>query len=210
MKSGVPKNGPGIALAVGALALVGCGSIEYGDDAPRRHHRAQSAPVRVQSPPPRAQAQAPRPQATAGGATYVIRAEDAPAPPADGHVIVVVPGPERAVPQPSPVRVEAAPVQVEAAPAANGVIVCSGDQHLRIEGRVLDGGDDGPAIVASGNCVVEVSESVLRGQPAVQVHGNARVSLVECRVRGDLVSGGGARIMTRGTAHRGRTLHRAF
>lgn len=138
---------------------------------------------------------------TAGGATYVV----APATPqpAPGHAVIVVPAPQApSQPPPSP-QVAVAP------PASNGVVVCSGQQRLRIDERVIDG-QEGAAIVATDHCVLEVRESIVRGAPAVYVSGNAQVSLVECRVEGDLRSAGAASIRTSGTAHRGRVLHDAF
>jgi len=172
-------------LSALALSAVGCGSIEYGDDVARE-------PARPTRP------------ATSGSAGYVVVQPSRPAPPPPGQHVVVVPAPRRPAPPPAPVP----PVPPRQA-QPSGVVVCSGDQHLVIADRVIDG-RRGAAIVASGNCVLEVRESVIRGRPAVHVSGNARVALVECRVRGDLMSGGAAQIRTHGTAHRGRILHGAF
>jgi hypothetical protein len=183
-----------------ALSVVGCGRIEYGDDAPEQQVSQPSRP------------------ATAGGVTYVVAPSPPPQPAPSGsqRMIVVVPGPQAQAQAQTQTQTQTqapSPPAASPAPAApalpSGLVVCSGNQRLRIDDRVIDG-EEGAAIVATGNCVVEVYESIVRGQPAVHVSGNAQVHLVECRVRGDLASGGAARIHTRGTAHRGRVLRHAF
>ena len=90
-----------------------------------------------------------------------------------------------------------------------GAVSCGGQQRLRIDDQVLDG-SDGPAVQASGQCVVEISESIVRGQPAVVVSGQAQVVLVECRIEGDLVSQGQGQIRTPGSRHRGQVLRAAY
>lgn len=124
--------------------------------------------------------------------------------------VVVVPqyegGPAVEPPAPAPVQAPPPPAPApEPAPqrvAYRGAVVhCSGNERIRVHNRHVTAEGGAPAIVATGNCVVEVSESIVRGAPAVVVEGNARVELVECRVFGDLVSGGNAHIGTRGTAH---------
>lgn len=133
-----------------------------------------------------------------------------------GHYVTVQPGPVEyraqvtpAATPPPPAYAPPPPQAVAMPPVGPAVVTCSGNDRVRIHDRVVDG-RHGPAIIASGNCVVEVTESVVRGAPAVSVHGNAQVQLVECRVRGDLVSSGNARIDTRGTRHRGQVLRGHF
>jgi len=103
--------------------------------------------------------------------------------------------------QPAPVAAD--PVRVD------GAFACGGQQRLRIDDQVLDGGD-GPAVRASGQCVVEISESVVRGQPAVVVQDQARVVLVECNIQGDMITRGQAQVQTRGSRHRGQLLQAGY
>jgi len=90
----------------------------------------------------------------------------------------------------------------------DGPVRCSGNERVELsERRVVS--EDGPAVVATGNCAVTISESIVRGEgAAVVVRGNARVTLVECRIYGDLVSGGNGRVVTRGSEHHGRAVAR--
>jgi hypothetical protein len=87
-------------------------------------------------------------------------------------------------------------------------LVCGGNQRIRIaDQRII--GRGGPAVIASGNCVVQISGSIVMGRPAVQASGNAQVQLIESRIRGDLLSGGNAHIDMRGSRHRGRVFETA-
>lgn len=166
------------ALLIGLCAtmLVACGA---------RQRRAESAPA---THPPMA--------ATSVTTTVVVV-------PHGTHYgqgpVVVVPRYEEGPPAPPDPEPIAPPrehvVRGEAA------VRCGGNERIRVHNRHVVAEDGAPAIVATGNCVVEVSESIVRGSPAVIVEGNAQVSLVECRVFGDLISGGNAGIATRGTAH---------
>ena len=119
-----------------------------------------------------------------------------------GPVVVVPQYEEGPAPAPEPPVVAPPPPQPEQRVVrGNAAVRCSGNERIRISDRHVTAQAGAPAIVATGNCVVEVDESIIRGTPAVVVGGNAQVELVECRVFGDLVSGGNGRIATRGTAH---------
>lgn len=82
-------------------------------------------------------------------------------------------------------------------------VYCGGNQSVRLTNETLDG-QGGPAVIASGNCVVEISESIVRG--AVLARDNATVRLVECRIQGDLSATGNANIDTPGSRHEGQRL----
>ncbi|MCB9591874.1 MAG: hypothetical protein H6719_03990 [Sandaracinaceae bacterium] len=112
-----------------------------------------------------------------------------PAPARDPNV-VYVPWDPGAQPVPPP-RV--------AAPA-NGVIHCGGADRVRVYDRIVDG-HGGPAVVATGACVVEVDEAILRGEPAVVVQDQARVVMTESRIFGDIQASGGGAFSTDGCRH---------
>lgn len=137
-------------------------------------------------------------EATTGGAVVVAPPATAPAPAAPPGV-VYVPWDPGAAPAAPPVASIAAP--------AGGAVQCSGAERVRIHDRFVDGGS-GPAVVATGACVVEVSEAILRGEPAVFVADRARVEIVESRIQGDVRSTGGGRVSTHGCRHdRGSVQH---
>jgi hypothetical protein len=100
-------------------------------------------------------------------------------------------------PAPAPARPPAPP---EAEAPASAPVTCSGDERIRIVNRRVDGGS-GPAVVASGSCVVEIAESILVGEPALVVTGNARAVVVESRVLGRIVTDGAAQLDMRGSTH---------
>lgn len=169
-----------------SLALAaGCGRIEYGESTPRTVAYATASTggtvVTVPSaPPPTA------PPVTA-------------APARDGVVYVPWdPGAQPAAPA------TAAPAVAAPAGAA---VTCSGAQRIRIHDEIVDG-RGGPAVVATGACVVQVSEAIIRGEPAIFVSDQARVELVESRIQGDVRSVGAAQVSTRGCRHdRGSVQH---
>lgn len=82
---------------------------------------------------------------------------------------------------------------------------CGGNERIRVHNRHVRGGDHA-AIVATGNCVVEVEEAVVVGSPAIVVRDNARVVVVESRVTGDVLIEGRGEVPMRGSVHRGRRL----
>lgn len=87
-----------------------------------------------------------------------------------------------------------APVE-PAGPAVQGPIECGGAQEITLEGVTLVN-DEGPAVRASGGCVVTLTRSEIRGSDVgVVASGNARVTLRECRV-----SGGEAAVVASGNA----------
>jgi len=166
--------------------IAGCGHIDYGPSSPQVAQPAVAPAYAVATPVPMA-APAPAQPRAQDGVVYV---------PWD-------PGaqPQELAPPPAPI-VESTPAPSTV--AGNAPIQCAGNQRLRVDGEILDG-HGGPAVIATDGCVVEVSESILRGEPASLVRGRARALLVECRIDGDLRSAGSAQIETRGSRHdRGR------
>lgn len=168
-----------------SLALVaGCGRIEYGESTPRT--------VAYATP-------------STGGTVVTVPSAAAPAPTA-----TVAPAPDGVVYVPwDPGAQPAAPATAApfvAAPAG-AAVTCSGAQRIRIHDEIVDG-RGGPAVVATGGCVVQVSEAIIRGEPAIFVSDQARVELVESRIQGDVRSVGAAQVSTRGCRHdRGSVQH---
>ena len=149
----------GAVVAAGLACALGCGRIEYGE--------STTEVVEVRT----------------GGGTYLV--QDPPNVEYRAHV-VPAPNPQPpayAAPQPPPPQPPPAFQPEPGRPGPPGTIRCAGNEQIRVDDEVIDG-RGGPAIVASGNCVVEVTESIVRGAPAVVVTGNARVRLVESRVQG--------------------------
>jgi hypothetical protein len=175
-----------------ASAVAGCGHIEYRARGARRQRIASAVNVSAvhvsAGPASPGYVVMPGPASTPRVAVY-------PAPP---------PGPPMMPPGPPP-RAHAFAPPPPPAPTAGGEVECSGNQRLRIHNQVVDG-RGGPAVVASGNCVIELSESIVRGSPALIASGNAQVLFVESRIIGDVRATGNARIDQRGSTHRGSTL----
>lgn len=105
----------------------------------------------------------------------------APAPAPGPYVMVLPPGPQA---QPAPM------------PAAR--IQCAGTDHVRIVNQVIDGGN-GPALFASGDCFMDIRESIVRGNPAVWATQGARVRLLESRIQGGIVAEPGTIVETPGS-----------
>ena len=103
-----------------------------------------------------------------------------------------------------------------------GVLVCGNGQRIRVHDEVVQA-RRGAAIVAMGDCIVDVTEAIVRGRPAIiageraqvrvsesRIRGDvvsrdgARVNIAESRIRGDLLRSGSAFLQQRGNAHRGR------
>jgi hypothetical protein len=121
------------------------------------------------------------------------------------RLVVVQPPP----PQPPPPQiVQPPPPQIVQAPpppmVGNAPVMCGAGQRLRVHNEVVDG-RGGPAVIASGDCVVELSESIVRGP--IHVGDNAQVVIVECRVEGDIHASPTARVDMRGSRHRGGRFH---
>lgn len=164
------------------VLAAGCGHIEYGNTRPRVVATTTASPAQVVRIPP----------ATA-----------APATPPPGVVYVPWdPGAQGAPPPAAP-----APAVAAVAAPANATVSCSGGQRIRIHDEIVDG-RGGPAVVATGGCVVQISEAIIRGEPAIFVSDQARVELVESRIQGDVRSVGAAQVSTRGCRHdRGTMQH---
>jgi len=77
-------------------------------------------------------------------------------------------------------------------------VTCGAGEHIRVHDRVVRA-RRGPAIVATGNCVVEVTESVIRGRPAIILQDDARVAIVESRILGDVQTPHPAQVVMRGS-----------
>jgi hypothetical protein len=122
---------------------------------------------------------------TTGG--YVV--QRAPGPPVPGPYVTVLPGVAHAPPP--------APVAPMPRPPA-GAVQCGNGDHVRIRNQRIDGGA-GPAIVASAGCLVEISESIVRGVPAVVALDGARVVLSESRIQGGIEASPGAIVATPGS-----------
>lgn len=116
-----------------------------------------------------------------------------------GPVVVVVEG---SVGQPALALVPEPPAAVVSGQAE---VTCGGDQRVRVHNRHVRGGDHA-AIVATGACVVEVSEAIVVGSPAIVVRDQARVVVVESRLRGDIVIDGMGQVSASGSTHAGRTI----
>lgn len=164
-------------VTVASVLLSGCGSIAY-DDGSEREDVAVSA----------------------GGAAYLVTQ---PAQPPPGPYVTVLPPDTQVHEAPTyqgptyptyPAPTYRAPVY---GPSARQ---CSGGQRLRIVNEVVDGGS-GPAVVASGRCVVVIDEAIVRGQPAIVVTEGARVDIIESRIQGDIHRSGGAQLQMRGSRH---------
>lgn len=174
------------ALTVGA----GCGHIEYRDRGARRDRTrvATAGGVSVR----------------ANGPTYTVVPGPAPTPRVAVFVVPPQPRPAFVPPRPMPPPPTYA-VAPPPPPPQGGELQCSGNQRLRIHNQVVDG-HGGPAVVASGNCVIELSESIVRGTPALVASGNAQVRFVESRIIGDVRAMGNSRIDQSGSTHRGQML----
>lgn len=121
------------------------------------------------------------------------RAVLVPGQPVPDRLIVQQPIPQ---PPPPPQLVQAPPPQIY----GRAPVMCTGGETIRVHDEVVDGAG-GPAVIAAGNCVVVLSESIVRG--AIQVLGNATVQMVESRIEGDISQSPSARVEMRGCRHRG-------
>jgi hypothetical protein len=174
------------------LLLPGCGSIAYGDNEPEQ---AREQVVVTSGGPAYAYAYAqPQPLPP----PRFVQPAPAPLPP----VVMVMPSapvqqfqqPQFQQPQFQQPRFQ----QPRFQQPARGLIVCSGNQRVRISDQRLDGGN-GPAVHASGNCVVDIDESIVRGVPAIVATGNAQLRFSECRIQGEILTAGNAQIETPGS-----------
>ncbi len=176
-----------LAWTVFPVLAVGCGSITYGggsEEVVETQTQMQGYYVAAPTPAP----------------VYEPRVTVFQPPPQ-----VVPPPPQFAAPPPRFV-VPPPPPAMAPAPArlavGNGVVTCSGNDRVRVYDRVVDGGH-GPAVVASGNCIVELNESIVRGHPAIHASGNAVVRVIESRIQGDILASRSVRIDSHGSRHRG-------
>lgn len=160
------------------VLAAGCGHIEYGNTRPRVVATSTPGSAQVVTIPP------------ATGTTS--------APPSGVVYVPWDPGAQPAAPT--------APAPIVAAPTG-ATVSCSGGQRIRIHDEIVDG-RGGPAVVATGGCVVEISEAIIRGEPAIFVADQARVELVESRIQGDVRSVGAAQVSTRGCRHDRGTMQR--
>jgi len=151
------------------ILVAGCGHIEYGRSTRGRTTVTQETP-----------------------ATYTVaQAPDASV--CDRPDVVCVPHDPGAQPQPAPQQYTYTPQRRGGAP-----VHCGGDEHIRVHDRRVRA-RRGPAIVATGNCVVEVTESVVRGRPAIILQDNARVAIIESRILGDVQTPHPAQVVMRGS-----------
>ncbi len=166
-------SGPLVLLALG---LAGCGSIAYDDGTPD-----QTVTVTTTT-------------TSSGG--YLVTRQPVPQP-QGGPYVVVVPNGQAAQPVPPAPQVIRPPRAV-ATVAPAGRVQCGNNDHIRLDGQVIDGGN-GPGVVASGGCNLVISESIIRGEPAVLALDGARVVVRESRVQGGIRAAPSALVQTPGS-----------
>jgi hypothetical protein len=83
---------------------------------------------------------------------------------------------------------------------------CKGGDTLRVIDETLRN-DQGAAIVASGDCTVELLESSVIGKPAIVLRDRAQVEVIESNVAGDVIRGTQSQFRLHGSNHDGR-VHR--
>jgi len=125
-----------------------------------------------------------------------------------GGVIWYVIGQKDAVDAGSAPAAPAAPAEPTAAPDDGSTYVCSGNMRIALGGQTMVVTGPGPAIRASANCQLTLTNMNITGPVAIEAGGNARVVIVGGSLTGtdkSIVASANAKVSVSGTTVTGDT-----